>query len=101
MDQYVHVLQEGIEPEDYAVATYFVGVKREVDIVKYAESIACEQTTGTWVKVPGETQDIREIHGGKVIGIYEIPAYEYAHSAGSPGSAIYYPYCLPIGQFWS
>ena len=56
MDQYVHVLQEGIAAEDYVVATYFVGVKREVDIVKYAESIAFEQTTGTWIKVPGETK---------------------------------------------
>jgi len=82
MDKYVHVLQEGIEAEDYAVATYFVGVKREADIVKYAESIAFEQTTGTWIKVPGETQDIREKYGGKVIGIYEIPAYEYAIPPG-------------------
>lgn len=82
MDPYVHVLREGIEAEEYAVATYFVGVNREVDIVKYAESIAFEQTTGTWVKVPGETQDIKEKYGGKVIGIYETPAYEYAIPPG-------------------
>jgi 2,3-diketo-5-methylthiopentyl-1-phosphate enolase len=67
---------EGIHSEDYIIATYLIGTERDVDIFKYAQGIAFEQTTGTWVRVPWETEDLRETHGGKVVGIYEIPAYE-------------------------
>jgi 2,3-diketo-5-methylthiopentyl-1-phosphate enolase len=77
MNNFEYTLQEGLNVEEYVMATYFIGVKPEADILQYAESIAFEQTTGTWVKVPEETEDVREKYGGKVIGIYEVPAYEY------------------------
>lgn len=67
---------EGIHSEDYVIATYLIGTERDVDIFKYAQGIAFEQTTGTWVRVPWETEDLRETHGGKVVGIYEVPAHE-------------------------
>lgn len=77
MDQFTaYSMMEGINSEDYIIATYLIGTERNVDILNYAESIILEQTTGTWVRVPAETQDLREKHGGKVIGLYEVPAYE-------------------------
>ena len=67
---------EGIDPADSIIATYLVGAGRDVDIFRYAQGLALEQTTGTWVRVPWETEELREKHGGKVVGIYEVPAYE-------------------------
>ncbi|NWF94757.1 MAG: ribulose 1,5-bisphosphate carboxylase [Candidatus Thorarchaeota archaeon] len=43
-----------------------------------AYAAAVEQSTGTWTLVPGETPEVRTRHVAKVIGIYEVPAYEYS-----------------------
>ena len=67
---------EGIDVQDYLIGTYFVGANKDVDIFRYAESIVVEQTTGTWLSVPEETFKLKARHGGRVLGIFEIPAYE-------------------------
>jgi 2,3-diketo-5-methylthiopentyl-1-phosphate enolase len=40
-------------------------------------ALAIEQSTGTWVAVPGETPEVRCQHVAKVIGVYEVPDYEF------------------------
>jgi len=70
---------EGLDIDKYAIATYYVETP-EPDLVKYAEGMAVEQTTGTWTPVPGETIDVRERSGGKIVGIYRI--------RGAPNSSI-------------
>ncbi|MFX0096822.1 MAG: RuBisCO large subunit C-terminal-like domain-containing protein [Candidatus Hodarchaeota archaeon] len=70
-------LPEGIDDEKYVIAIYFASVPRNWDIERIAMAIAVEQTTGTWIRVPGETPELRKEHIGKVIGIYEIPDFEY------------------------
>lgn len=66
---------DGIDREKFLIATYFVQGGRNVEAVKYAAALAVEQTTGTWVAVPGETPAVREKHLGRVVGLYEIPAH--------------------------
>lgn len=61
--------------KDYVIATYFMETSAP-DIIKYAVAIAEEQTTGTWVAVPGETDELKKIFGGRVVAIYETPDYE-------------------------
>lgn len=39
--------------------------------------LAVEQSTGTWLPVPGETAEVREKHVTRVIGVYETPDYEW------------------------
>jgi len=39
--------------------------------------LAVEQSTGTWLPVPGETAEVREKHAPRVIGVYETPDYEW------------------------
>lgn len=73
---------EGLNLDDYVLATYYIATERSVDILKYAEAIGFEQTTGTWVRVPAETPDVRERHGARVVGLYEVPAYEYEVPGG-------------------
>jgi 2,3-diketo-5-methylthiopentyl-1-phosphate enolase len=69
------VLPEGINPDDYVVATYLLR-SREKDILQRVAAMASEQTTGTWIQVPGETSQLRERHQGKVLGVWEVPDYE-------------------------
>lgn len=69
-------LPEGID-DGYVVATYYVCARPRYNVYKIAPAIAVEQSTGTWVAVPGETEEVRRTHVAKVTGIYEIPHYEF------------------------
>ncbi|MBU7024423.1 MAG: ribulose 1,5-bisphosphate carboxylase [Theionarchaea archaeon] len=70
-------LPEGVDEEAYVIATYYVCANPRYNVYKIAPAIAVEQSTGTWVAVPGETEDVRRTHVAKVVGIYEIPHYEF------------------------
>lgn len=72
-DQYTQL--EGIALDDYVIATYLMR-SRLRGILEKVASMAVEQTTGTWVKVPGETKELTRKHQGKVLGVWEIPDFE-------------------------
>ncbi|MDD4111649.1 MAG: RuBisCO large subunit C-terminal-like domain-containing protein [Herbinix sp.] len=76
MDQYLYSLPENIREKDYIVATYYIKIDKDVDIVKKASSLAIGQTIGTWIPVPGITDALRERYMGKVIQIYDVPAID-------------------------
>jgi 2,3-diketo-5-methylthiopentyl-1-phosphate enolase len=59
------------------VATYWIQADKNMDMALMGQILAIEQTTGTWVPVPGETPEVRAKHVAKVIGVYEAPSYEY------------------------
>lgn len=73
--------------EDYLVATYLVS-SAHGDALRLARNMASEQTTGTWVRVPGEEEKTIRAHSGKVLNVWEIPDRENtrasAELAGSP-----------------
>ncbi|MEM0152172.1 MAG: hypothetical protein QW129_04125, partial [Thermoplasmata archaeon] len=69
-------IPEGIEPENYVIGTYLLITKRNWKIRELSKALAIEQSTGTWLPVPGETPEVRMRSVAKVIGIYEIPDYE-------------------------
>ena len=66
---------------EYIVATYYIR-SRTGDIVKLAKAIADEQSTGTWISVPGETEELKINHGARVLNVFEIPGYEFEVPAG-------------------
>lgn len=70
-------LPEGIDENEYVIGTYLVSYPKALPVPKLAPALAIEQSTGTWVPVPGETPEVRRRHVAKVIGIYEIPDYEW------------------------
>ena len=67
---------EGLEPERFVTATYYCAAKPSTNMLKFAAALAVEQTCGTWLKVPGETPEVRELTMGRVVGVYEAPAYQ-------------------------
>lgn len=81
-DWTLYHMPEGINPEEHIIATYLIDKEPEVDILDYTFFIDIEQSTGAWVPVPEETPAVRQKHAGKVVGIYEIPHYEFELAAG-------------------
>ena len=74
---------DGIDLGRFIVSTYYLETEPSADVLSIAKEIAVGQTTGTWVPVPEETDEIRERHVGRVVGVYETPHYERE----IPGSA--------------
>ena len=79
MDHDQFVLPENPALENHLVATYLLRSDAE-DILKRAATMATEQTTGTWVSVPGETREMLLRHRGKVLSVWEIPDIENVNS---------------------
>lgn len=70
-------LPEGVDYDEYLIATYLAIFPKEIPVRKLAPALAIEQSTGTWIPVPGETPEVKRKHIAKVIGVYEIPDYEF------------------------
>ena len=72
------ILPENPNVGDYLIGTYLLRkeLKDPEEILKLAVMMAAEQTTGTWIRVPGESADVVERFRGKVLSIYEIPDTE-------------------------
>jgi 2,3-diketo-5-methylthiopentyl-1-phosphate enolase len=74
---------DGIDPEKFIVSTYSLETEPSADVLSIAKEIAVGQTTGTWVPVPEETDEIRERHVGRVVGVYETPHNEREIPSGT------------------
>lgn len=70
-------LPDSVDYDEYLIATYLAVFPREIPVRKLAPALAIEQSTGTWVPVPRETPEVKRKHIAKVIGVYEIPDYEF------------------------
>ena len=78
LDALPDALPDAIDEEKYVIGTYYVGLPPFLDAREMGWAAAVEQSTGTWTMVPGETPEIRKRHVAKVIGVYEVPQYEYS-----------------------
>ncbi len=76
---------------DRVVATY--GIETPWPLEKAAEIMAGEQSCGTFIRVPGETDELRERHGARVERLRELDAVDRPSLPGSrpPRSTIGHP----------
>ena len=72
----MYCLPEDIRTKDYVLATYYIVLDKDVNVIKKAETMAVGQTMGTWVEVPGITPEMREKYMGRVVNIFDAPPYE-------------------------
>ena len=72
------MLHENPQLDNYLVGTYLYRkpLQDSAEILNTAVMMATEQTTGTWIRVPGETEDMIKKFRGKVLNIWEIPDTE-------------------------
>jgi 2,3-diketo-5-methylthiopentyl-1-phosphate enolase len=75
-------LPDGVDYDEYLIGTYLASFPASVPIPRLAPALAIEQSTGTWVPVPGETPEVRCQHVAKVIGVYEVPDFEFSVPSG-------------------
>ena len=68
---------DGIDLEKYIVASYIIKRPKGMNLNYLARFAAIEQSTGTWVRVPAETHEVRKHHVARVLGVYELPSWEY------------------------
>lgn len=73
MDAVLYAMPETLRKEPYVIATYYIKLPRDIDIWKKAETLAVGQTIGTWVPIPGITEEIREKYMGKVVNVFDVP----------------------------
>ncbi|MHA1580519.1 MAG: RuBisCO large subunit C-terminal-like domain-containing protein [Candidatus Freyarchaeota archaeon] len=70
-------LPEGVDPEEYIIATYYTVMPSFLDGYTLAQVAALEQSTGTWTPVPKETPEVRKKHAARVVAAFEIPPYQW------------------------
>jgi 2,3-diketo-5-methylthiopentyl-1-phosphate enolase len=68
---------EGIDRTNHIVATYFMEDELPgedfIDHFSLIQSMTVEGSTGTWQKVAEETDEVRRMLSGKMVGYFEIP----------------------------
>ncbi|MHA1370066.1 MAG: RuBisCO large subunit C-terminal-like domain-containing protein [Promethearchaeota archaeon] len=71
-------IADGLDPEDYIITTYYFQLPQTMPITaeRMSQFFAIEQSTGTWIRVPAETAEVRKKHVAKVVGVYSVPQFE-------------------------
>ena len=101
MDSVLFSLAETIRTQNYVIATYYIDLPAEEDIIKKASLLAVGQTIGTWVPIPGITDEIREKYMGKVINIFDVPPTELVPQQESERQAYIIQIAYPAANFGS
>ena len=73
---YAFAYAEELISKEYVIATYYLEVNSDVDIVSRAASFAVGQSVGTWTPVPGVTREMLERHMARIVAIYGVPPVE-------------------------
>jgi len=81
-DPIAFTIPEGLKDGDYIVATYLYQTGARANIHKLALALSEEQSSGTWVTLPGESDEVRKRHVGRIVSIWEVPDYEVAVPEG-------------------
>jgi len=94
LDPKIFMNDEGINADKYITGLYMLQCET-TDILKKVEAIALEQSTGTWVQLPEETDEIRNRCVAKVLGVYEVPQYEDALPPGTKERTFIFKIAFP------
>ncbi len=73
---FVHAL-DSIDRDKYIIATYYIEDTPGCEFIDHfaqIESMVLEGSTGSWMRVAEETDEVREALSGRLVGYYEVPA---------------------------
>lgn len=73
---YLDYLFDGVEHEEAVIATYFVEVPTEEDVLSRLRELSALFYPGTWTDVMGVSPEQRKRHTAHILGVYEAPPYE-------------------------
>ena len=75
-DPIAFTIPEGVDYGEHIVATYLYQTSAKANIHKLVAALSEEQSSGTWVTLSRETDEVRRRHVGKIVAIWEIPDHE-------------------------
>lgn len=90
---------EDVRTKDYLLATYYLELDAESDVLAKTAGFAVGQTVGTWIEVPGLTDTMRERHQGRVVRILEAPPVDLRVQAESQTHGFFVQLALPTVNF--
>jgi 2,3-diketo-5-methylthiopentyl-1-phosphate enolase len=77
----VYTSIEEIRSQDYLLASYYLELGPGSDVLDKAVGFAVGQTLGTWVEVPGVTDEMRARHRGKLVKVLPLPPVDLSTQA--------------------
>ena len=77
----IYTLPEDLERDKYIIAKYLVQAEVS-DFWKFAADIAIEQTSGSWIDIPGENNELVERHCGRVLNVFAVPDVTFGDTSG-------------------
>jgi 2,3-diketo-5-methylthiopentyl-1-phosphate enolase len=83
IDDLTFALPEALEDRDWVIASYLQRLPAGADPHHAARALAALQSTGTWVELGTETPQIRDRHGARVIGMWQVPDHETGATSGA------------------
>jgi 2,3-diketo-5-methylthiopentyl-1-phosphate enolase len=95
----LYALNESVRDLDYVLAAYYMELPKETGVVEKAEGMAMGQTLGTWVPVPGITDEMRETHMGKVVNIIDLPPCDLSTQVQGETAAYLVQLAYPVSNF--
>jgi 2,3-diketo-5-methylthiopentyl-1-phosphate enolase len=94
-------LPEQLKELDTLTATYYCEFQNDIDVIAKASSFAVGQTVGTWIPVPGVTEEMRQKHMGRVAGIFDVPPSELVTQIGEGKRGYLIQIAFPTANFGS
>ena len=92
---HLYRLPEQVRNDDYIVATYYLELPADADVMARTAAFAIGQTIGTWLPVPGITEEMRARHEGRVIGVLNAPPSDLQKSDGPETFGYFVRIALP------
>ncbi len=94
----VYTSIEEIRSQDYLLASYYLELGPGSDVLDKAVGFAVGQTLGTWVEVPGVTDEMRARHRGKLVKVLPLPPVDLSTQAPD-NQAYLFQIALPTINF--
>lgn len=95
----LHALSEEIQEQDYCVVSYYVELASHVDPYEKAKNLVIGQTVGTWISVPGITDEMRRHHMGKVVNIFDLSADDLVRGFCEEMKKYIFQIAYPVANF--
>ncbi len=96
----IYTLRENIRDSEYLIASYYIELPAGTDPYEKAKTFAVGQTIGTWVPVPGITDEMRDAYMGKVVQIFDVPPADLSAQMPQTESSSYiFQIAYPVHNF--
>ncbi|SCP98940.1 RuBisCO large subunit C-terminal-like domain-containing protein [Anaerobium acetethylicum] len=92
-------LAEEIKDREFVLATYYIQLPKAANVMEKASSLAIGQTIGTWVEVPGITDEMRAEHMGKIVRILQAPSVDLSTQVDTDIVSYFFQIAYPMINF--